>query len=50
MTSSRPFYTDFQNHYYAQIKRYYDDRENDRATGDHRQIPLPLDDPEQTHF
>ena len=35
------FHTDFQNHYFAQMHRWY------HATDqrDHRQLPLPLDDP-----
>ena len=35
--------TQFQNHYFAQIERYYADlRTTDRHTD---QMPLPLDDP-----
>lgn len=37
------FYTHFQNHYFAQMHRYYDDFHlRARCT---EQIPLPLDDP-----
>ena len=37
------FYTHFQNHYFAQMHRYYaDSHEPARCTD---QMPLPLDDP-----
>jgi hypothetical protein len=37
------FYTHFQNHYFAQMHRYYADlHPRARCT---EQIPLPLDDP-----
>ncbi len=34
-------YTHFQNHYFAQMHRYY----HDRPLPDRDQMPLPLDDP-----
>jgi hypothetical protein len=33
------FYASFQNHYFAQMHRYYHDRPDDN------QLPLPIDDP-----
>jgi hypothetical protein len=37
------FYTHFQNHYFAQLHRYYADLHDPaRCNG---QMPLPLDDP-----
>jgi len=37
------FYTHFQNHYFAQMHRYYHDLHEQAQRTD--QIPLPLDDP-----
>ena len=37
------FYTHFQNHYFAQMYRYYHDLHEQARRTD--QIPLPLDDP-----
>jgi hypothetical protein len=37
------FYTHFQNHYFAQMHRYYADRPRPDRYDD--QIPLPLQDP-----
>jgi hypothetical protein len=37
------FYTRFQNHYFAQIHRYYHDRPG--ANPDYPQMTLPLSDP-----
>jgi len=37
------FYTHFQNHYFAQMHRYYAD--SPAPTRCNNQIPLPLDDP-----
>jgi hypothetical protein len=37
------FYTHFQNHYFAQMHRYYADLP--RPDRYHDQMPLPLDDP-----
>ncbi|MDP3939181.1 MAG: hypothetical protein Q8R92_13735 [Deltaproteobacteria bacterium] len=37
------FYTHFQNHYFAQMHRWY--HELDQRHRDNDQMPLPLDDP-----
>ena len=37
------FYTHFQNHYFAQMHRYYTDHREHHSYAD--QIPLQLDDP-----